>query len=664
MGLRSWLAHKLLPVEQEVPEEVKMNPTYQLIVETMGGDRPIYSEKNFRTIAEVGFSKNIYVFRAVTMIAQACAGIPWKVYSKRSDEEITNHALIDLIQKPNSERSWAEVVETFVAFEIIAGNSYINVVYPKTRKGTPLELWPLPPDRVAIIPHPDGSLSYEYTVNGMTKKYRQEEIMHLKIFNATNDLYGMSPILVASTLVDQMNEGNDWNTALLQNSARPSGALAMSSTLSDDAFRRLRRQILEKYSGKKNAGKPLLLEGGLQWQQFSLSPVEMNWLQGKQELAKEIAVALGVPPEMLGSTQNRTYSNFSEARKSFYTETILPLMDKIQGYFNMWLVPKFGSDIELRYDREDIEALHDAKDVITSRATSLFKGSIITFNEAREMVGQTTVPYGEFIYLPEMKRAIALTALEEFLETNLQLGPGAADIGSPQPITSTQTPTTPLLPSAFEDPLEEDASTDQQGNSAGREGSGKKWDVYSTKKLYTHNEKAHKKEWIQKIASQIEDYLSSELSSIQKTIEGAPLPELILDRVRFTLKKQSDVLSTLTATSYLAICSEVGKSSLPHFNVWSQELTDVVASKAPYQVSSFIHDSFKGIEKEVKEGISYKLTCRQIQDEICTLYSPYAKRERAKEFSSKIIENAFNIIEYQKMHHLISKPSSQEVVLN
>src|SRR5258708_1832340 len=122
--------------------------------------------------------------------------------------------------------------------------------------------------------------------------------MHLKLFAGNDDWWGLSPIVVAASIIDQMNAGNDWNTALVQNAARPSGALVMQGMMTEEQIRRLRKQTAERYGSGKNAGKPIILDGGMQWIPFGLSPIELDWLLGKQENAKELAVALAIPPEM------------------------------------------------------------------------------------------------------------------------------------------------------------------------------------------------------------------------------------------------------------------------------------------------------------------------------------------------------------------------------
>jgi phage portal protein BeeE len=174
---------------------------------------------------------------------------------------------------------------------------------------------------VRIVPGLDGwPDGYEYSVNGQIARIAGEavpgvaRVLHSKLFHPANDHYGLSPIEAAATAVDIHNEASKWNKALLDNSARPSGALVYGNgqTMTAAQFERLKSELEETYTGARNAGRPMLLEGGLDWKAMSLSPRDMDFIALKQMAAREIALALGVPPMLLGIPGDNTYSNYSE----------------------------------------------------------------------------------------------------------------------------------------------------------------------------------------------------------------------------------------------------------------------------------------------------------------------------------------------------------------
>ena len=160
--------------------------------------------------------------------------------------------------------------------------------------------------------------------------------------------------------LDTHNAASFWNKALLDNSARPSGALVYAGPegahLTDEQFSRLKEELEENFSGATNAGRPLLLEGGLDWKALSLSPKDMDFTESKAGAAREIALAFGVPPLLLGLPGDNTFSNYAEANRAFWRQTVLPLVARVQKSFQAWLRPGFGA-FRLDYNADRLEAL-------------------------------------------------------------------------------------------------------------------------------------------------------------------------------------------------------------------------------------------------------------------------------------------------------------------
>jgi phage portal protein BeeE len=121
----------------------------------------------------------------------------------------------------------------------------------------------------------------------------------------------------------------------------------------------------------------------------------MAWLEGLKFSGREIAIAFGVPPELIGDNSNKTYSNYGEARMAFYLETVLPLMDFLRDELNNWLTPLYGDSYYLDYDRDEIEAIQEDRKEVWSRANKSFASGLLTKNEAREMIGYESVEGGD-----------------------------------------------------------------------------------------------------------------------------------------------------------------------------------------------------------------------------------------------------------------------------
>jgi len=216
------------------------------------------------------------------------------------------------------------------------------------------------------------------------------------LFNPVNDWYGMSPIEAGSYAIDQNNEAMNWMQALLQNSARPSGALTVkdSGTLSDENFNRLKAQIEEQYSGSSNAGRPMLLEGGLDWQQMGLSPTDMGIIEAKFSSARDVALAFGVPPQLLGIPGDNTYSNYAEARLAFWEDTALPLLQMIVNDWNAWLGSIYG--VEIKADVDSIPAIAEKRLSMWQMAD---QSRDLTINERRALKGYGPIDGGDVLFV-------------------------------------------------------------------------------------------------------------------------------------------------------------------------------------------------------------------------------------------------------------------------
>jgi HK97 family phage portal protein len=222
-------------------------------------------------------------------------------------------------------------------------------------------------------------------------------VLHISLPHPLDDHYGLAPLEAAAVALDTHNAASRWNKSLLDNAARPSGALVYAgpegALLSEPQFERLKRELETTYQGSANAGRPLLLEGGLDWKAMSLTPKDMDFLEARNAAAREIALAFGVPPMLLGIPGDNTYSNLQEASRSLWRQTILPLANRVCCAFGHWLGPAYGTErLHLAVDADRIDALADDRAAAWKRVND---AAFLTINEKRQALGYTPLPGGD-----------------------------------------------------------------------------------------------------------------------------------------------------------------------------------------------------------------------------------------------------------------------------
>ena len=366
--------------------EIKDSRAGPLIAVT-GAGRPRWTPRDYASLAVEGFGKNAVAYRCVRMIAEAAASAPLIVFADGVRDDA--HPAARLMVRPNPEQSGPEWLEGVYGALQTAGNAYVEAVGEEA----PSELWSLRPDRVRVVPGKAGwPEAYEYAVGGRSVRIGREAdgwmpVMQLKLFHPSDDHYGFSPLEAAAFAIDVHNSSGAWNKALLDNAARPSGALVFSSKdgerLTEAQFTALKTELGEAHAGAANAGRPLVLEGGLDWKPMSMTPADMDFIAGKHAAAREIALAFGVPPQLLGIPGDAPYANYREANAAFWRGTVIPLARKTAGALTGWLGGRFEG-IRVEPDLDAVPALQPERDALWARLSAT---TFLTDEERRRMAG-------------------------------------------------------------------------------------------------------------------------------------------------------------------------------------------------------------------------------------------------------------------------------------
>jgi len=377
-----------------VPEQ-KASATGPVVAFQTNG-RVAWSPRDAVSLTKTGFCENPVGFRSVKLIAEAAAALPLVVQD--AERRYDAHPVVSLLARPNGGQGKAELLEALYAQLLLSGNGYVEAVGGEM----PSELHVLRSDRMSVVPGGDGwPVAYEYAVGGRKHRFNVGEgvtpICHIKSFHPQDDHYGFAPMQAAAMALDVHNAASRWSKALLDNAARPSGAIVYKGAegqgaLSTDQYDRLVNEMESHHQGARNAGRPMLLEGGLDWKPMGFSPSDMEFQKTKEAAAREIALAYGVPPMLLGIQGDATYANYQEAHRAFYRLTVLPLATRVTAALASWLAGFTGEVVEVKPDLDQVPALAAERD---AQWTRVAQADFLTQAEKRSLLGLPMVAEDE-----------------------------------------------------------------------------------------------------------------------------------------------------------------------------------------------------------------------------------------------------------------------------
>ena len=336
--------------------------------------------RSYEAQVRSGMLDNPVAQRAVRLVSESVGGAP--LYG--SDD-----ALTELVKTSSAGQS---LLETVAAQLLLHGNGFIQIL--AAPDGSPRELYALRPERVSVEGDARGwPVAFNYRANGASTRLPADSIIHIKAMHPLDDHYGLGNLGAASGAIAIHNAATLWNKALLDNAARPSGALVYDAgeALSADQFDRLQAELEASFSGAGNAGRPMLLEGGLKWQALSLSPTDMDFIGLKAVAAREIALAFGVPPVLLGLPGDATYSNYREANRALWRQTVLPLAGKILAAIRQGLAVSFPG-ATLAVDLDGVTELAEDRERLWAQLSG---ADFLSLDEKRAMIGLGPVDFGD-----------------------------------------------------------------------------------------------------------------------------------------------------------------------------------------------------------------------------------------------------------------------------
>ncbi|KQW31147.1 portal protein [Rhizobium sp. Root274] len=376
------------PDRARASDEKALSPRPGMALALIAGEGEArWTGRSYAALSREGFMRNPVAHRCVRLVSEAAASIGSLAYQGPVERE--DHPALSLLSRPNGAMTGADFLEALYGQLLLSGNAFVEAIAVGAGAGATAELHLLRPDRVSVVSGADGwPAGYDYRAGTAARRIALDGLLHLKLFHPLDDHLGFAPLAAAQVALDLHNAAGRWNKALLDNSARPSGALVYQpkegGNLTSDQYQRLKVELDEGYSGPMRAGRPLLLEGGLDWKSMGLSPKDMDFVEAKNGAARDIALAFGVPPMLLGIPGDNTYANYQEANRAFYRLTVLPLVTRTAAALSRFLGALTGEGLKLVPDLDTVAGLAAERDALWGRVGA---AGFLTDEEKREAVG-------------------------------------------------------------------------------------------------------------------------------------------------------------------------------------------------------------------------------------------------------------------------------------
>ena len=328
-----------------------MSPT---VIELTGGaaSLPAPASHNYAPYIE-SYADRAWVYSCVSIVAQTVAAADFNL-KNANGEIIGAHPVLNLIYKPNPFMTGRQLREWIVTSLELTGNAYILKDSP-SHDGAPRELFPLLSHLVEIVPSKNPSepvQGYKYRAGNRTAYYAAKDVIHFKYFNPQDFYYGLSPLAAARESLETLSSAENYNKSFLNNSAVLSGVLSTDGRLDDASRARLVSAWNDKYTSAAKAHKVAVLEGGLKWQNISLSQKDMDFIEAVKLSRETVMSIFHVPPALVGVFDKSPQYSTKEQQRIFYQTAVLPKQTLILETLTEFLLCDFNGGEEMYFDKD------------------------------------------------------------------------------------------------------------------------------------------------------------------------------------------------------------------------------------------------------------------------------------------------------------------------
>lgn len=344
-----------------------------------------------------GYGEIGWLYAVVSKIAQSVGKTQWVLKQRRGDEAIplgAENPVRGLLSDANPHWTGQELLEYTQLFLDLAGEAFWVLNFDA--QGRPDEIWPIPPNRIRIVPSKTNYIDgYWYDFGNIRIPLEPERVIFFRYPDPANLYRGLGPVQAASLDLDIELFSAQWVRNFFLNSARPDAVLELEETLGDTEYVRLQQQWRQRHQGVDRAHRVAILEGGVRYKQISLSPQQMQAVVQRQFNRDQIMGMYSVPKIIMGITDDVNRAS-AEAAALVYAEwAILPRLERIAAKLNETLIPMFGDNLFLDF----VSPVTGDLDAETQEAGRAVKDGYWTVNEARIHTGQKPLANGDVLLL-------------------------------------------------------------------------------------------------------------------------------------------------------------------------------------------------------------------------------------------------------------------------
>lgn len=344
------------------------------------------------------YKDSIWAFVTIRAIATVGATVRWALMRKTPgtgpDEEVAEHPLLDLIERPNPHTSRFDLLEEIFWQYLLEGTSYVEMVAHDpvlpdiNRKYLPIGLYALKSAFVDPLPDPKTRVKgYVYSPNGENIVYKPWEIIQIRAYNPENDLEGYTAYDTAQSAIEVDRDTQLYSRNFFKRGAFPSAALETDRILPKSIQTRVKSEWKNQFGLRRNAHEVALLMAGLKYKPIAFTFRDMDFERLRKLAREEILSAGDVPPIVVGLTEGSSWANAHQQMSDFVTHTIGPILIKIIDRFNLDLVARFDDSLYFKPDYVSYLKSPEQDEANERRARALWKDGLVTRNEARGMAG-------------------------------------------------------------------------------------------------------------------------------------------------------------------------------------------------------------------------------------------------------------------------------------